>query len=251
MAKSGKGPRVIIKMSSTESPYRFTTTKKQAQPPPAPRTEALRPRDRSTRPLPRGEVAPRRRRPSLGSSTNGIAMSRKCQVTGKRPLTGCNVSHANNKTKKRQLPNLQSKRIFVPELGRRVRVRGLDVGSALHRQDGAGGLPEEERAFAQRRSLKDLPTWPGAHRPSTSQSVDDLARAPRPAKRPAGKARRRANSRSATGPTSNAERSHDYGNCKSWITHCKSYITVWGDERSGPAGMQRASNAVEGLSTGC
>ena len=50
-------------------------------------------------------------------------MSRKCEVTGKRPLTGCNVSHANNKTKKRQLPNLQSKRIFVPELGRRVRLR--------------------------------------------------------------------------------------------------------------------------------
>lgn len=50
-------------------------------------------------------------------------MSRKCEVTGKRPLTGCNVSHANNRTKKRQLPNLQSKRIFVPELGRRVRVR--------------------------------------------------------------------------------------------------------------------------------
>lgn len=50
-------------------------------------------------------------------------MSRKCEVTGKRPLTGYNVSHANNKTKRRQLPNLQSKRIFVPELGRRVRVR--------------------------------------------------------------------------------------------------------------------------------
>lgn len=50
-------------------------------------------------------------------------MSRKCEVTGKRPLTGHNVSHANNKTKRRQLPNLQSKRIFVPELGRRVRVR--------------------------------------------------------------------------------------------------------------------------------
>lgn len=50
-------------------------------------------------------------------------MSRKCEVTGKRPLTGHNVSHANNKTKRRQLPNLQSKRIFVPELGRRVRLR--------------------------------------------------------------------------------------------------------------------------------
>ncbi|MDE2985371.1 MAG: 50S ribosomal protein L28, partial [Gemmatimonadota bacterium] len=33
-------------------------------------------------------------------------MSRKCDITGKRPLVGYNVSHAHNKTKKRQLPNL-------------------------------------------------------------------------------------------------------------------------------------------------
>ena len=50
-------------------------------------------------------------------------MSRKCDITGKRPLVGYNVSHAHNKTKKRQLPNLQTKRIFVPELGRWVRVK--------------------------------------------------------------------------------------------------------------------------------
>ena len=56
--------------------------------------------------------------------------------------------------------------------------------------------------------------------------MDNLARAPRAAKRSAGKARRRANSRSAIGPRSNAE-------------------------RSGPAEMQRRSNAVGGLSTGC
>ena len=50
-------------------------------------------------------------------------MARRCSVTGKRPLTGYNVSHAHNKTKKRQLPNLQRKRIFVPELGKTVRVK--------------------------------------------------------------------------------------------------------------------------------
>ena len=55
----------------------------------------------------------------------------------------------------------------------------------------------------------------------------------------------------ATGPRSNAERSHGHGNCKPWITQCIPYITVWGDERGGPAGMQRCSNAVGGLSTGC
>ena len=50
-------------------------------------------------------------------------MSRKCDITGKRPLTGYNVSHAHNKTKKRQLPNLQRKRIFVPELGKSIRIK--------------------------------------------------------------------------------------------------------------------------------
>lgn len=50
-------------------------------------------------------------------------MSRRCKLTGKGPLVGNNVSHAHNKTKRRQLPNLQSKKIFVPELGRTVKVR--------------------------------------------------------------------------------------------------------------------------------
>jgi len=42
-------------------------------------------------------------------------MARTCQVTGKKPLTGNNVSHANNRTKRRQLPNLQKKRIWLEE----------------------------------------------------------------------------------------------------------------------------------------
>lgn len=50
-------------------------------------------------------------------------MARRCQVTGKGPMVGNNVSHANNKTKRRQMPNLQNKRIFVEELGEFVRVR--------------------------------------------------------------------------------------------------------------------------------
>ena len=40
-------------------------------------------------------------------------MARVCQVTGKKPMSGNNVSHANNKTKRRFLPNLQNRRIFV------------------------------------------------------------------------------------------------------------------------------------------
>lgn len=50
-------------------------------------------------------------------------MSRKCQITGKKPLSGHNVSHSNNRTKRWQLPNVQKKRIFVTELGRWVRVK--------------------------------------------------------------------------------------------------------------------------------
>ncbi|GAB4244880.1 MAG: 50S ribosomal protein L28 [Acidobacteriota bacterium] len=50
-------------------------------------------------------------------------MARRCQLTGKGPLTGNNVSHSNRRTKRRQLPNLQTKRIFIPEQNRWVRVR--------------------------------------------------------------------------------------------------------------------------------
>lgn len=50
-------------------------------------------------------------------------MARKCQLTGKGPLTGNRVSHSNKKTKRRQLPNLQTKRIYVPEMDRWVRVK--------------------------------------------------------------------------------------------------------------------------------
>lgn len=44
-------------------------------------------------------------------------MARVCQITGKRPQVGNNVSHANNRTKRRFLPNLQKKRFFIPEDG--------------------------------------------------------------------------------------------------------------------------------------
>lgn len=50
-------------------------------------------------------------------------MARICSITGKKPLVGNSVSHAHNKTKRRQLPNLQNKRIFVSELNRFVRVK--------------------------------------------------------------------------------------------------------------------------------
>jgi large subunit ribosomal protein L28 len=50
-------------------------------------------------------------------------MARVCQITGKRPQVGNNVSHANNKTKRRFYPNLQVKRFYVPEEGRWVTLK--------------------------------------------------------------------------------------------------------------------------------
>lgn len=50
-------------------------------------------------------------------------MSKVCQITGKRPQVGNNVSHANNKTKRRFLPNLQTHRFWVESLGRFVKLR--------------------------------------------------------------------------------------------------------------------------------
>lgn len=50
-------------------------------------------------------------------------MARKCSITGKRPNTANNVPFSQKKTKRRQLPNLQTKRIFVPEIGRMVRIK--------------------------------------------------------------------------------------------------------------------------------
>jgi large subunit ribosomal protein L28 len=50
-------------------------------------------------------------------------MARVCQVTGKKPMVGNNVSHANNRTKRRFLPNLQYRRFWVESENRWVRLR--------------------------------------------------------------------------------------------------------------------------------
>jgi large subunit ribosomal protein L28 len=50
-------------------------------------------------------------------------MARRCELTGVGPMYGNNVSHANNKTRRRFLPNLQKKRIWVQEEGKFVTVK--------------------------------------------------------------------------------------------------------------------------------
>ncbi|SDO38702.1 large subunit ribosomal protein L28 [Lutimaribacter pacificus] len=65
-------------------------------------------------------------------------MSRRCELTGKGPMTGNNVSHANNKTRRRFLPNLNDTTLQSEALGRGVKLR--ISASALRSVDHRGGL---------------------------------------------------------------------------------------------------------------
>ena len=65
-------------------------------------------------------------------------MSRVCELTGKGPATGNNVSHANNKTKRRFLPNLNDVSLVSETLGRPIKFR--ISASALRTVDHRGGL---------------------------------------------------------------------------------------------------------------
>jgi large subunit ribosomal protein L28 len=58
-------------------------------------------------------------------------MSRVCQVTGKRPITGNNVSHAKNRTRRRFLPNLQNRRFWVETENKFVRLRVSTKGQRI------------------------------------------------------------------------------------------------------------------------
>ncbi len=65
-------------------------------------------------------------------------MSRRCELTGKGPMTGNNVSHANNKTRRRFLPNLNDVSLQSETLGRTVKLR--ISAAALRSVDHRGGL---------------------------------------------------------------------------------------------------------------
>jgi large subunit ribosomal protein L28 len=78
-------------------------------------------------------------------------MSRRCQMTGKGVLAGNNVSHANNKTRRRYLPNLQETSLLSDTLGQQVRVRVST--RALRTIEHNGGLD----AFLLTTPNRDLP----------------------------------------------------------------------------------------------
>jgi large subunit ribosomal protein L28 len=73
-------------------------------------------------------------------------MARVCQVTGKKPMVGNNVSHANNRTKRRFLPNLQSRRFWLESENRWVRLRVSNAGLRLIDKNGIESVLAELRA---------------------------------------------------------------------------------------------------------
>jgi large subunit ribosomal protein L28 len=78
-------------------------------------------------------------------------MARRCTLTRKGVLTGNNVSHANNKTRRRFLPNIQSRRLFSEALGETVRLK--IAASTLRTIEKRGGLD----GYLQQASEADLP----------------------------------------------------------------------------------------------
>ncbi|AYC34835.1 50S ribosomal protein L28 [Pseudomonas stutzeri] len=77
-------------------------------------------------------------------------MSRVCQVTGKGPVTGNNISHANNKTRRRFLPNLQHHRFWVESENRFVRLRLSAKGMRIIDKRGIDVVLSELRARGEK-----------------------------------------------------------------------------------------------------
>jgi len=76
-------------------------------------------------------------------------MARVCQITGKKPQTGHHVSHANNKTKRRFLPNLQYRRFWVEAESRWVRLRVTNAALRLIDKNGIEAVLADLRSRGQ------------------------------------------------------------------------------------------------------
>lgn len=77
-------------------------------------------------------------------------MSRVCQVTGKHPITGNNVSHANNKTRRRFLPNLHEHQFWVESERRFVKLRVSSHGMRIIDKRGIDAVLDELRARGEK-----------------------------------------------------------------------------------------------------
>ena len=83
---------------------------------------------------------------SLVQNMKECVMAKVCQVTGKKPMVGNNVSHANNKTKRRFLPNLQNRRFWVESENRWVSLRLTNAGLRLIDKNGIDSVLADIRA---------------------------------------------------------------------------------------------------------
>ena len=77
-------------------------------------------------------------------------MSRVCQVTGKSPMSGNNVSHAHNKTRRRFLPNLHSHRFWVESEKRFVKLRVSTQGMRIIDKKGIDEVIKDIRARGEK-----------------------------------------------------------------------------------------------------
>ena len=77
-------------------------------------------------------------------------MARVCEVTGKKPMGGNHVSHANNKTKRRYLPNLQYRKFWVEGENRWVKMRLTNAGLRLIDKKGLYVVLAEMRARGEK-----------------------------------------------------------------------------------------------------
>ncbi len=77
-------------------------------------------------------------------------MSRICQITGKRPMAGNNVSHAHNKTRRRFLPNLHTRRFWVESENRWVKLRVSKNGLRIIDKKGIDAVLGEIRARGEK-----------------------------------------------------------------------------------------------------
>ncbi len=73
-------------------------------------------------------------------------MARVCEITGKRPHSGNKVSHANNKTKRRFYPNLQTKRFYIPEEGKWITLKVSTTAIKTINSKGITAVLKEARA---------------------------------------------------------------------------------------------------------
>ena len=77
-------------------------------------------------------------------------MARVCQVTGKKPMVGNNVSHAQNKTKRRFLPNLQNRKFWVESENRWVSMRITNAALRTIDKNGIDSVLAGMRAIGQK-----------------------------------------------------------------------------------------------------